>query len=60
MACVDETVSTLDYAHRAKCIKNKPQVNQKMSQKLYMHGLIKQIKYLERENECLRTKVQIA
>jgi kinesin family protein 11 len=30
-AAFDETLSTLDYAHRAKSIKNKPQVNQKMT-----------------------------
>ncbi|KAK6147232.1 hypothetical protein DH2020_018144 [Rehmannia glutinosa] len=28
--CLEETLSTLDYAHRAKHIKNKPEVNQKM------------------------------
>lgn len=27
--CLEETLSTLDYAHRAKHIKNKPEVNQK-------------------------------
>ena len=35
--CLEETLSTLDYAHRAKNIKNKPEVNQKTT-KL---GLIK-------------------
>ena len=30
-AAFDETLSTLEYAHRAKSIKNKPQVNQKMT-----------------------------
>ena len=29
--CQEETISTLDYAHRAKNIKNKPEVNQKIS-----------------------------
>eukprot|EP00466_Bigelowiella_natans_P003548 jgi/Bigna1/57657/fgenesh1_pm.23_\ len=32
--CVDETISTLDYAFKAKNIKNKPIVNQRMSQKV--------------------------
>ena len=35
--CVDETTSTLDYAMRAKNIKNKPEVNQRMTK----HALIK-------------------
>ena len=30
---LEETLSTLDYAHRAKNIKNKPEVNQKISKK---------------------------
>ena len=29
----EETLSTLDYAHRAKNIQNKPEVNQKISKK---------------------------
>jgi kinesin family protein 11 len=27
-SCIEETLSTLDYAFRAKSIKNKPEVNQ--------------------------------
>jgi kinesin family protein 11 len=34
--CADETQSTLDYASRAKSIKNKPQVNVRMTNKAYM------------------------
>ena len=33
---LDETLSTLDYAHRAKNIKNKPQVNQKTTKKVLL------------------------
>lgn len=33
---VEETLSTLDYAHRAKSVANKPEVNQKVSQKVIM------------------------
>ena len=29
--CQEETLSTLDYAHRAKNIRNRPEVNQKIS-----------------------------
>lgn len=54
--CVDESVSTLDYANRAKNIKNKPQVNQKLTGKAYMRELTKEISNLKRENECLRLK----
>ena len=30
---LEETLSTLDYAHRAKDIQNKPEVNQKLNKK---------------------------
>jgi kinesin family protein 11 len=33
---VDESVSTLDYAYRAKNIKNRPEVNQKMTKKVLL------------------------
>ncbi|OQR97637.1 kinesin-like protein [Achlya hypogyna] len=36
--CIDETMSTLDYAHRAKSIKNKPEANQRTTK----HVLIKE------------------
>ena len=39
---LDETLSTLDYAHRAKNITNRPEVNQKLSKK----ALIKVRKYV--------------
>ena len=32
----EETLSTLDYAHRAKNIKNKPEVNQKISKTTHL------------------------
>jgi kinesin family protein 11 len=32
-ACIEETTSTLEYAHRAKSIKNRPEVNQRMTKK---------------------------
>ena len=31
--CIDETISTLDYAHRAKNITNRPEINQKLTKK---------------------------
>ena len=53
---IDETISTLDYAHRAKHIRNRPQVNQKISKRAYMKELQTEIASLKRENECLRLK----
>jgi len=52
----DETLSTLEYAHRAKSIKNKPQMNVKMTNRAYVRELTKEITQLKRENECLRSK----
>jgi kinesin family protein 11 len=52
----EETMSTLDYAHRAKNIKNRPEVNQKMTQRAYVKDLSGQIAMLKKENEALRLK----
>ncbi len=54
--CIDESMSTLDYASRAKHIKNKPQVNQKLSKKSYFKDLVGLISRLKAENEALRMK----
>ncbi|ETV97534.1 hypothetical protein H310_09448 [Aphanomyces invadans] len=48
--CVDETLSTLDYAHRAKSIKNKPEANQRMTK----HVLIKEY---SQEIDALRAQL---
>ena len=53
---LDETLSTLEYAHRAKNIRNRPQVNQKMSKRQYMKDLLAEINSLKRDNEALRLK----
>ncbi|DAZ94548.1 TPA: hypothetical protein N0F65_002200, partial [Lagenidium giganteum] len=50
---IDETMSTLDYAYRARSIKNKPEVNQKMTK----HALLKEY---GSEIESLRTALQAA
>ena len=54
--CIDETLSTLEYAHKAKNIKNKPSVNQRVTQKVYIRELNAQISELRRELEVSRTK----
>lgn len=53
---MEETLNTLDYAYRAKNIRNRPQVNQKMTRKAYMRELLVEINDLKRENEALREK----
>ena len=45
-ANLEETLSTLDYAHRAKNITNRPEVNQKLTKK----ALLKVGKTLTRQN----------
>jgi kinesin family protein 11 len=52
----EETLSTLDYAHRAKNIKNRPECNQKLTQRAYVKDLSGQISMLKKENEALRLK----
>jgi kinesin family protein 11 len=53
---IDESMNTLDYAHRAKNIKNRPQVNEVSSRSGYMKELSAEIQALKRENEVLRTR----
>ncbi|KAK4377756.1 hypothetical protein RND71_004052 [Anisodus tanguticus] len=45
--CLEETLSTLDYAHRAKNIKNKPEVNQKMMKSTLIKDLYGEIERLK-------------
>ncbi|XP_063598256.1 kinesin-like protein Klp61F [Penaeus indicus] len=49
---LEETLSTLDYAHRAKNIQNKPEVNQKLNKK----ELIGEIERLRRDLMAMREK----
>eukprot|EP00004_Rigifila_ramosa_P027999 TRINITY_DN9341_c0_g1_i1.p1 TRINITY_DN9341_c0_g1~~TRINITY_DN9341_c0_g1_i1.p1 ORF type:complete len:1125 (+),score=284.99 TRINITY_DN9341_c0_g1_i1:308-3376(+) len=53
---VDETLSTLDYAHRAKSIKNKPEVNQKVSKTVVMKDFVHEIAKLKAELQAAREK----
>ncbi|XP_020594453.1 kinesin-like protein KIN-5D [Phalaenopsis equestris] len=45
--CLEETLSTLDYANRAKNIKNKPELNQKMMKSAMMKELCSEINRLK-------------
>jgi kinesin family protein 11 len=53
---VDESMNTLDYANRAKNIKNKPQANKMMTRQAYMKEVMAEMQALKRENEVLRTR----
>lgn len=54
--CLEETLSTLDYAHRAKNIKNKPEVNQKMMKSALIKDLYAEISRLKQEVYAAREK----
>ncbi|CAA7036796.1 unnamed protein product [Microthlaspi erraticum] len=54
--CLEETLSTLDYAHRAKNIKNKPEINQKMMKTAVMKDLYSEIDRLKQEVYAAREK----
>lgn len=46
-ACLEETISTLNYANRAKSIKNTPEINQKMSKKTLIKEYLLEIDRLK-------------
>ncbi|KAJ6361848.1 hypothetical protein OIU78_002290 [Salix suchowensis] len=54
--CLEETLSTLDYACRAKNIKNKPEVNQKMMKSTLIKDLYGEIERLKAEVYATREK----
>ncbi|KAL6443151.1 hypothetical protein ACFW04_002832 [Cataglyphis niger] len=45
----EETLSTLDYAHRAKNITNRPEINQKLSKKALLKEYTEEIERLRRD-----------
>jgi len=53
---LEETLSTLDYAHRAKNITNKPEVNQKMSKKAVLKEYTEEIERLRKDLMASREK----
>ncbi|PWA85208.1 P-loop containing nucleoside triphosphate hydrolases superfamily protein [Artemisia annua] len=53
---MEETLSTLDYAHRAKNIKNKPEINQKLMKSAMMKDLYSEIERLKQEVYAAREK----
>ncbi|XP_037089188.1 kinesin-like protein KLP2, partial [Pollicipes pollicipes] len=46
---LEETLSTLDYAQRAKSITNRPEINQKLSKKMLMKEYTEEIERLRRD-----------
>lgn len=54
---IEETISTLEYAHRAKNIKNKPEANQKMSKKTVMKEMTADIERLKQALQAARNGV---
>ncbi|KAM6105803.1 kinesin-like protein KIF11 [Pterocles gutturalis] len=53
---LEETLSTLEYAHRAKNIMNKPEVNQKLTKKALIKEYTEEIERLKRELTAAREK----
>ncbi|XP_065833724.1 kinesin-like protein KIF11 [Oscarella lobularis] len=55
----EETLSTLDYAHRAKNIKNRPEINQKLTKKALIKEYTEEIERLKRDLVAARDKTGI-
>ncbi|XP_012689681.1 kinesin-like protein KIF11 [Clupea harengus] len=53
---LEETMSTLDYANRAKNIMNKPEVNQKLTKKTLIKEYTEEIERLKRDLAATRDK----
>ncbi|KAJ4828706.1 Kinesin-like protein KIN-5B [Turnera subulata] len=54
--CLEETLSTLDYAYRAKNIKNKPEANQKMSKTVLLKDLYSEIERMKEDVRAARER----
>jgi kinesin family protein 11 len=53
---LEETLSTLDYAHRAKNIRNRPEVNQKMTKRALIKEYTVEIEKLKADLLATREK----
>lgn len=53
---VDETLSTLDYAHRAKHITNRPEINQKLFKKALLKEYTEEVERLRKDLTATRDK----
>lgn len=54
--CLEETLSTLDYAYRAKNIKNKPEANQKMSKAVLLKDIYLELQRMKQDVQAAREK----
>jgi len=54
--CLDETLSTLDYASRAKTIKNKPEANQRMTKRTLIKEYAEDLERIRQELASARAK----
>ncbi|KAJ4972271.1 hypothetical protein NE237_005370 [Protea cynaroides] len=54
--CLEETLSTLDYANRAKNIRNKPEANQKMSKTVLLKDLYLEMERMKQDVRAARDK----
>ncbi|VEL26685.1 unnamed protein product [Protopolystoma xenopodis] len=57
--CLDETLSTLDYSHRAKNIQNRPEVNTRLSRKEMVRSYNEELERLRLDLDATRTKTGI-
>lgn len=53
---LEETLNTLDYAHRAKNIQNKPEINQRLTKKVVLKEYTEEIDRLKRDLNAAREK----
>lgn len=54
--CLEETISTLDYAHRAKNITNRPEINQKLTKRALIKEYTGEIDKLKKDLLAAREK----
>ncbi|KAF9974515.1 kinesin motor protein cin8 [Actinomortierella ambigua] len=55
-SCLEETISTLNYASRAKSIKNTPEINQRMTKKTLIKEYLLEIDRLKADLQATREK----
>eukprot|EP00474_Spongospora_subterranea_P008795 CRZ09253.1 hypothetical protein [Spongospora subterranea] len=56
---IEETLKTLEYAHTAKNILNRPEVNQKVTQKTFVRDLQVNMNMIKKQLEAQRTKTGV-
>ncbi|XP_055704208.1 kinesin-like protein Klp61F isoform X1 [Phlebotomus papatasi] len=56
---LEETLNTLDYAHRAKNIQNRPEINQRLTKKTVLKDYTEEIDRLKRELNAAREKTGV-